>query len=339
MRNPIFPIGSRHIAVLQVLAFLAVQGAPAHAESESSHPAPAQTDGAEATFARGVRSFKSGNATGALSIFAELSVATDSPNVQLYLGYCHRDLGNYRDAYQAFSRAVQQALSLGATKYEPTRMAAQEQLARLDLRVAKLTISLAETPADLVVRLDGVAVDPALLGSPLVVDPGFHRIEAEAQAYKPALRQVTLEGGGNKTVTLLLERKPPEQPVLAQPSVVVSTEAAHAPGHALKTMGLLVGGIAVVGWGVFAVAGSLSKGSYDRLQTECAAGCSDSAHSDDIDRGKRYQTWANAGLAVGVVGTAASATLLYLGVTRNASAHTSVAVGPNSATVTYQRAF
>jgi hypothetical protein len=306
--------------------------------AESTAPSVERSTPA-AEFAEAVKVFKNGDIAGALPLFVHLGETTNSPNVQLYVGYCQQELGHHRDAHQAFSRAVKLSLVPGSmAKYLATREAAQAELAKLSLRLASLTISLVEIPAEFVVRLDGEIVDHSLLGSPLVVEPGLHHVEAMAKGSNPVVREVHLEAGGSKTITLLLEKKigqdvalsQAEQPALVQPS---------APGSRLTTLGLIAAGLGVAGLGTFVVAGMQARSSYNRLQTECPNGCADAEHRDEASHGRTYQTVANVGLALGVAGTLTGATLVYLGITRGKAAKPSVDVSPGLVKISYTGSF
>jgi len=137
-------------------AFMGSTAARAETAEPVAPPAARSTSGAE--FAEAVRIFKSGDTARALPFFVRLGETTNSPNVQLYVGYCQLELGHERAAHQAFSQSVKLSRDLGGAKYVATQEAAQLELAKLNLRLASLTISFVELPAEFVVRLDGVDV-------------------------------------------------------------------------------------------------------------------------------------------------------------------------------------
>jgi hypothetical protein len=313
---------------------------PAAARAETADPsAPAATRAnPEATFAEAVRLFKSGDTTRALPLFVHLGETTNSPNVQLYVGYCQLDLGHERDAHQAFSQSVKLSRNLGGAKYTATQEAAQVELGKLNLRLASLTISFVELPAEFVVRLDGEIVSPDLLGSPIVVDPGLHLVEAEAKGTKPIARDVPLEAGGFKALALQFEKLVEQnlaQPMAVQPVLAQRTDS----GWPSTKLGLVAAGLGVVGLGTFVVAGTQARSTYNKLQTECPSGCSDAAHRSDASKGGTYQTVANVGLALGIAGTLTGATLVYLGVTSAKAATPSLDVSPQLVKISYLGSF
>jgi hypothetical protein len=294
---------------------------------------------AETSFAEAVKLFKGGNAAQALPIFVQISEKTDSPNVRLYIGYCLLELGRLREAHQAFTLVAKHALELGDPKYDATRVAAQEQLAVLNLRLARLTISLVEVPTEFVITLDNVVLDHNLIDSPLIVDPGVHRIEAEAKGAKPVSREVNLDKGGTKTITLLFEKQAEHQELVASRAPQRSAVRKESSKPVLTTLGIVSGGLGVVGWGAFAVGGLQAKSTYNRLQAECGSGCSDAVHHNDASQGKTFQTIANVGLAVGIVGTITGATLLYLGIASTETAQPSLELAPGIARISYRGSF
>jgi len=313
-------------------------GATAGATEPAAGPS-APSPSPETTFAEAVKIFKSGDAARALPLFLEIGDMTSSPNVQLYIGYCQVELGRNREAHRAFSLALKQSLDLGGTKYGTTREAARDELAKLNLRLANLTISLIERPANTVVRLDGEVVDSASLGSPLIVDPGLHQVKAEAEGRRTTVREISVDAGGSKTIALLLEEKIDQ---VTAPRTQPERDVAGRRdwrGSRLTMIGLVVSAVGVVGLGTFAAAGIRARSVYNRLQTECPNGCADASHRSDINDGTTFQTVANVGLALGIAGTLTGATLLYLGLADGGSAKPAVAVAPGLVKISYGGSF
>jgi len=301
---------------------------------ESAAPTPPRST-PEAQFAEAVRLFKSGDTMRALPLFVHLGETTNSPNAQRYVGYCQLELGHEREAHQAFSQSVKLSRDLGGSKYVATQEAAQVELAKLNVRLASLTISFVELPAEFVVRLNGEIVAPSLLSSPLVVDPGLHHVEAEAKGAKPIARDVVLEAGGFKAIALQFEKIVEAQPATTQPVLRQQTDS----GSRWTRMGLAAAGLGVIGLGTFVVAGMQARSAYNKLQTECPSGCSDAAHRSDANKGSTYQSVANVGLALGITGTLTAATLVYLGVTSGKAATPTFDVSPESVKISYAGSF
>ena len=265
---------------------------------------------AEAKFNSALRLFKAGKMADALPVFREVADGSGSPNARLYTGHCLQQLGKYVEAHRAFTAVVKQTTQRGDTKYETTREAALAQLGLLEPRIAKIVVSLADVPSGLAVTLDGTALEEKDLGSPIVVEPGLHKIEGRATEMAPVSRDVNVDAGESKTTILAfkkLETAPAPEPA---PKVEVSTSKPFPT----RTVGFVVGGVGVAGMAVFTVAGLMAKSTFNRMNDVCGtAGCSEPAQLGDIDKGRSQQTLANVGLVVGLVGLTAGATLVILG--------------------------
>lgn len=279
-------------------------------------------------FGDGVKLYKAGKFADALPLFQEVVQATASPNAHLYIGYCQSELGHDAEAYEAFNLAIKESSAQDAEKYEQTKQAAISELATLNTRVGRIAISVADIPPELVVELDGVRVEEQKLGAYVVLKPGQHHIEAHGRDVEPVLRDVNVDAGETKTVALAFRATAkPEAPKPLAPSAGGNPK--------LRTYGWVAGGVGVTGLAVFAVAGVMTKNTYDDLSRQCAAGCSDSSHQNDIRRGKTLQTTANVGLVVGGLGLAASGALLFLGYSGSHDSGVTVAVAPGGGSVGY----
>jgi hypothetical protein len=269
---------------------------------------------AEGKFNSGLRLFKAGKMADALPIFREVADGNGSPNARLYVGHCLQQLGRYLEAHKAFTAVVKQTTQRGDTKYEPTREAALAQLGLLEPRIAKVVISLVDVPSGLAVTLDGTALEEKDLGSPMVVEPGTHKIEARATDMAPVSREVRVEAGESKTTILTFKKLDATPQLAATESAAPKPDATQQAPFPMRTIGFVAGGVGLAGMTVFTVAGLMAKSTFDRMSEACGAtGCSEPAQLSDIDKGRSQQTLANVGLVVGLVGLSAGAALVVLG--------------------------
>jgi hypothetical protein len=324
MRELFFPTTSdrrfRLLARLTLGAMLAATSPSwAQARPQGSGEAGASASDlgtAKIDFANAQKLFKAGKFADALPLFRAVADSTRSPNARLYVGHCLEQLGKHADAYKVFSLIVKELTEHPEDKYEPTREAAVTELAVLNVKVAKLVISLTDLPPELGVTLDGVRVDEKDLGSSIVLLPGAHRVEALANGFAPVRRDVSIEGGEVKTVTLAFRKvddaQPAAPPVAEQPAVKTG-EPSSGAGGTMRTIGYVAGGVGIAGLAVFAITGLMAKSTFDKLESECAKACSDPDHLGDIDSGKSLQTTANVGLVVGLLGLGGGTTLVLLG--------------------------
>ncbi len=313
-----------------------------HVASASDAPEAAQSatvSNLDSEFAQAAEVFKAGDFGKALASFVALSHRTQSPNVQLYIGYCYARLRRPSDAHRAFSLALERIESSRDTQYEATRSAAHQQLLALDPQLSKLTISLVHAPPGAIVKLDGKALDPSQLSSRLTIEPGVHVVEAEAPGAQAIVQSVTLEKGYAKTVALVLPTHKAQEESLSVSNS--RTQGGRSEYSSLTTLGWAAAGIGVVGLSVFSFAGLRAKSVYESLQEQCKSPCSDATHRQSADSGRAWQTAANVGLSVGILGTISAATLFVLGsADRNGQrALAGIQLGPRSAQLSYEGRF
>jgi hypothetical protein len=98
----------------------------------------------------------------------------------------------------------------------------------------------------------------------------------------------------------------------------------------LRTYAYIAGGVGLAGLATLAVFGTLAHGTYDDLQNACPNGACPPSKQGEVSSGKTQETLANVGLAVGIVGVAAGATLFVISL-RKAPAGPSAAIvaGPS----------
>ena len=124
----------------------------------------------------------------------------------------------------------------------------------------------------------------------------------------------TLDRGTGALKVLALPKPLLGAPVAAGENAAATASASPDDGSGLRTAGYVAGGVGIVGLALFAIAGLGAKSAYDKLEADCGrTPCTDEAHRSDIEGGRMMQTAANIGLATGLVGLGAGATLLVLG--------------------------
>ncbi len=322
---------ARGVALVWLLAASVTCAQAARAQSAASESFDAKTE-----FANGIKLYKADEPAAALPIFERVAEATKSPNAYLYVGHCLDKLGRYVEAHRAFSATLKAILAQPDEKYEATREAALARLAALSQRVAKLVVSLTDTPPGVAVTVDGRALDDAQLGTALVLDAGQHEVIARADGMQSVTRGISLQLGEEKTLAIAL--RPTHQPSAVR--TVVLAPAGNPAAGRLKLLGFVAAGVGVAGLGAFTVTGLQAKGIHDELKAACGgSGCSDAAHQSDIQRGKSLQTLANVGLAVGAAGVLSGGILLYLGYSKASESTPTIAVSQRGMMVGYRARF
>lgn len=249
------------------------------------------------------------------------------------LARCQRDQGELLAAHAGYTEAVTvaEAASRVDARHRETLHAAQRELSELNGVLAKLTIVLRYAPPGTTLTVDGEAVPQKEVGRPILLPPGQVNVVATTADGREASRAITLTAGQDAKVALAFERDAQERVDRAR----VDTSAPPQPMDRRKLGAFVAGGVGLAGAAVFGVFGAMSNAKYDDLQNACTNERCSPSEQDDIEAGKLYQTIANVGLAVGIVGLGASAALFALGSSSPSEAATAgrVEVGVGFATL------
>ncbi len=270
-----------------------------------------------------------------------------SPNSRLMIARCLRELGRLDEAYAEYDATLTAAEELARTKpqYAQTVKSARDELQALRTRVALLSVTLGDVPPESEVTVGGKQVDAKALERPIVVVPGEVVVTAVAPDGQRAGAVTRASAGRESTVTLKLgegadigqkpagSEAPPPPPPPPQAEPEVAPTPPPESDSLLKTYAYVAGGVGAAGLVTFGVFGMLNNAKYDELDEQCPDGHCAPDRSDDIDQGRLYQTLANVGAVVGVVGLGAGVTLFYLGHSQESEPQAAVLVGPGSITV------
>ena len=118
-------------------------------------------------------------------------------------------------------------------------------------------------PIGLVVRVDDTEIGPGSLGTPIPLDPGPHRLRAEAPGYEPWSKTVTMALGKTTRERLpSLRRAEPEKaapaPLRPVPAAPVSEQ-----NDALRVAGFATAGAGVLSLGVGVYFAGVAKSKLD----------------------------------------------------------------------------
>ena len=232
------------------------------------------------------------------------------------LAECYAGLGKTASAWAAYSDAA--AMAKRADQKDRVDKALK-RAADLAPKLEKVTVSVPDAPAGLVVKRDDVALDAATWGVALPVDPGKHTFSAEAPGKKPWSTTVETTGPGT-TVTV---RVPALEPAPAGPTATgtsaPSTVPTAAPGAddgrgTRRVIGLVVGGAGVAAIAVGAAMGGLASSKWSDAQDNH---CRTDTLCDDtgvalVGDAKTFATVSTATFIAGGVLAAGGATLFIL---------------------------
>ncbi|MBX3226863.1 MAG: tetratricopeptide repeat protein [Labilithrix sp.] len=274
---------------LAALTTILVLLAPATARAQASPP-PAKIQ-AEAFFndARGL--LDKGDVAGACDLFSKSQGLDPAVGTLLNLGSCYERLGRTASAWAAY----QQAVSLANVQNQTQRAAiAKADAARLEPRLARLTIVVESPPPGLAVTRNGEVVDANVLDRAVPVDAGPQRVHASAPEHEPWDGTVNASDGAEATIKVprLVKLEP------AKPPPPPEKRTSYLP------LGLEIGGGALLAGGL--VFGGLSFSKWSDVEDRCpgATCASEDIRRDtnaDVGSARTFAMVSTIGIAVGAV--------------------------------------
>jgi hypothetical protein len=270
----------------------------------------AQKKTASEHFLAGMKASKAGDPTQALSEFQASYDAVASPNSHLMVARTLATLGRLGQAYDAYEQTVDEANAAAQNehKYKKTADAAQNERDQLKSRVAFVSVSVnGADPSDQLV-VAGRTIDRSDWDKPIAVTPGSVQVELRAPSGRAQTRVIQAAAGATSSVTL------PEAAPSAAPAEKPKPEPAAVSSHhnSTRTLAYVAGGVGAAGLVTFAIFGLLDNSKYSDLQNACAHDVCSASRKSDADTGRTYQTVANVGLGVGIVGLATGTVLYFL---------------------------
>jgi hypothetical protein len=267
------------------------------------------------------------------ALMAEGKIAEACPKFLASYGLEHRvgTLLNLADCYEkngqlasAWARFVEaKTLATRSNQVERATFAGDHADA-LFPRLSKLTLTMDARGADTKIRLDGVAIDMAVVGSAMPVDSGKHAIEVSAPGKKTWSSVVEVGAAGAQAVAHV----PPLEDDLAPkapPAAEAAPPAREAGGG--RTAALVVGGVGVAGVVVGSVGGILALSDKSTVDSACNAQkqCPQSG-LDAASNGKTMSIVSDVGFGVGIAGLAVATYLWFSG--SSAAARAQVGIVP-----------
>lgn len=214
----------------------------------------------------------------------------------LNIAICEKELGQLATAMQHF----QEVLPLLSSTDERLAIV-QENMSDLEPRLPHLRVVLMpQAPPGTTVTYDDAELAPAILGTEMPVDPGKHQVIVKAKG-RPE-RQYELMVAESTGITLNVEPgvaprpPPPLPPPKAMRDMPKSLDA-------MRTAGIIVGGVGVVGLAVGAVTGTAAVVDHAAAERQCPdhKGCSsDVLHL--ASKGKSFSIASTVAFAAGAAG-------------------------------------
>jgi hypothetical protein len=217
----------------------------------------------------------------------------DTPDARTHLARAEAKLGRLLLAEEILEKALETKKISWAAKHK-----ANKQLKELDKQIPQLRL---EPPADFTGKIwvNDEETEASALAEPLRLDPGEHKVRAEAEGYKPFSESIVLEEGDRKDLAILMTELPK---VVAPPPPAKDEETEKAGGGTQRTLGWVSLAIGGVGLGVGTVFGLQARSTRDDLDGACSNDVCSESDRELYDEGKSQANIATAGFIVGGVG-------------------------------------
>lgn len=127
------------------------------------------------------------------------------------IAQCSEHEGKLTQALMEYRRALQvNQDTLGAERKRKLAQVAKDGVASLEPRLARVQVVLANRPAGIEIKRDGLSLPIATIGETIPLDPGEHVFVVMAPGYRNEERKLVLKEGEAQTIELSLvaEEKP-----------------------------------------------------------------------------------------------------------------------------------
>jgi hypothetical protein len=187
-----------------------------------------QRAGARDLFKAGDQLQRAGQFADALDKFQRAQQVFAAPTNVLRIAECDAALGRLVESAEAYREVLRTPLPAGAPPaFQAAVDQAKGELAQVEPRVPRLTVQVqpsgVQSPQ---MQIDGQSISAALIGEPMPLDPGIHKLAVIAPGYASTEQTVDLNERDAKTVTVALNAIPG---VTYGPAAAPSASAAPAP--------------------------------------------------------------------------------------------------------------
>ena len=173
-----------------VALVLALLAAPARAASE---PTPSELGVARRLFDEGRAAEDAAHWHEAADRFRRATTIKDTPGMRFHLAHCEEEQGAFVEALVEYDRA-RELLDSGVRAPDVEKLVGEAR-ERVRAKVALLTVRLPSDVKNVSVELDGNALSASVLGVPMPINPGKHRLSAVAVGRTPFRLELTLGPG------------------------------------------------------------------------------------------------------------------------------------------------
>jgi hypothetical protein len=209
---------------MRILPFLFASGAAnAAAAVVWVSPSSAQVNEAERAAARDL--FKQGDElqraqhfAEALDKFQRAQQVFAAPTNELRIAECDAALGRLVESAESYRSVARTTLTAGSPPaFQAAIDQAKAELGQVEPRVPELVVQVAPVVQGTDLLIDGQSVPAALIGEPMPLDPGTHRVAVSAAGYATVEQVVFLRERETRPVQFVLRSLPPVPPAAPLP--------------------------------------------------------------------------------------------------------------------------
>lgn len=281
------------------------------ASAGGPEPPPSDIATARIVGTEGLRLAEAGDCAAAVEKLARAEALYHAPTTLGRLGECQVRLGHIVAGTENLQRVVREQLAPTASPaFQVAKDRAKQVLADALPRIAMLRLSV-HVPDSRTwsVRFDGRPASRASLGVERPTDPGLHTIEVEAPGCERVEKTVTLDEGGEASVSIAMVCSD-----LLTPSVVAPPPPVNRPGTIEPrddTIAFVALGVGAAGVATGSIFGLMALGNKSALADTCDARrtCPTSSQSE-LEALDRNALLSSIGFGVGLAGAALGTTLL-----------------------------
>jgi hypothetical protein len=161
---------------------------------------------------------RAGKMAEALDKFQRAQKVYSAPTNELRIAQCQAALGKLAESAESYRTVLRMPLPAGSPPaFQAAAEQAKTELAQVEPRVPKLVVQVAPANANPQLLIDGQSVSAALVGEPLPLDPGTHRVRVVAQGFSSSDQDAILRERETTTVVATLKPLAPLAPSSSPP--------------------------------------------------------------------------------------------------------------------------
>jgi hypothetical protein len=241
-----------------------------HAQA-ANEPSASELSVARRLFEEGRAAEEAGRWREAADKLLRATAIKDTPGMRFHIARCEEEQGRYVEALVEYDRA-RELLDSGAKAPDVEKLL-PEARERVRAKVGLLTLRLLDGVQNVSVELDGKALSAAVLGSPLPVNPGKHRLTAVAVGRAPFVTELEMGIGEVRQLPIELPvantapaaPAAPAEPSPAPRAVVAAPDAGGVSARTVALVGEASLFAVTLGLGIgFSVAKSSAQDRWDQ---------------------------------------------------------------------------